>query len=151
VAYLPPGKLTATVPPPRYSETALNWLRVSHGRIEDGSGRTLLLRGFNVDALVSFPNKPPAPLDEMDATLMQRAGFDVVRLGIDWAQLEPQRGRFDQAYLDRVAGAVAMLNRHGLYVVLDMHFRLGWSPQFGYSGAPGWATIGAPNWNPLPQ
>jgi endoglycosylceramidase len=151
VAYLPPGKLTASVPPPRYSETALNWLRVSHGRIEDGSARTLLLRGFNVDALVSFPNKPPAPLDEMDASLMQRAGFDVVRLGIDWAQLEPQRGRFDQAYLDRVAGAVAMLNRHGLYVVLDMHFRLGWSPQFGYSGAPGWATIGAPNWNPLPQ
>ena len=151
VAYLPPGNLTASVPQPRYGGPSLKWLRVSHGQIVDGSGRKVLLRGFNVDALVSYPKNPPAPLDEMDATLMQRAGFDVVRLGIDWAQLEPVRGRFDQAYLDRVASAVAMLNRHGLYVVLDMHFRLGWSSRFGYSGAPGWATIDAPNWNPLPQ
>ena len=151
VAYLPAGSLTAAVPPPRYGEASMSWLRTSNGQIVDSSGRKVLLRGFNDDALVSYPKDPPAPLDEMDATLMQQAGFDVVRLGIDWAQLEPARGRIDQAYLDRVAGAVSMLNRHGLYVIFDMHFRLGWSPRFGYSGAPGWATIGVPNWNPLPQ
>jgi aryl-phospho-beta-D-glucosidase BglC (GH1 family) len=151
VAYLPPGSLTASVPPPNHGDTSLNWLRVNHGQIVDGSGRKLLLRGFNVDALVSYPKSPPAPIDEEDATLMQRAGFDVVRLGIDWAQLEPQRGHIDHPYLERVATIVDMLNRHGLYVVLDMHFRLGWSPQFGYSGAPGWATLPVPNWNPLPQ
>ncbi|TMC42821.1 MAG: glycoside hydrolase family 5 protein [Chloroflexi bacterium] len=151
VAYLPAGSLTAAVPPPRYGEASMSWLRTSNGQIVDSSGRKVLLRGFNDDALVSYPKDPPAPLDEMDATLMQQAGFDVVRLGIDWAQLEPARGRIDQAYLDRVAGAVSILNRHGLYVIFDMHFRLGWSPRFGYSGAPGWATIGVPNWNPLPQ
>jgi endoglycosylceramidase len=150
-AYLPAGSLTASVPTPHYSETSLNWLRVNNGQIVDGYGRKVLLRGFNSDALVSYPNHPPAPLDERDATLIEQAGFDVVRLGIDWAQVEPVRGRIDQAYLDRVAETVAMLNRHGLYVVLDMHFRLGWSSRFGYSGAPGWATIGVPNWNPLPQ
>ena len=151
VAYLPAGSLTAAVPPPRYGEASMSWLRTSNGQIVDSSGRKVLLRGFNDDALVSYPKDPPAPLDEMDATLMQQAGFDVVRLGIDWAQLEPARGRIDQAYLDRVAGAVSILNRHGLYVIFDMHFRLGWSPRFGYSGAPGWATIAVPNWNPLPQ
>jgi hypothetical protein len=83
--------------------------------------------------------------------LMQQAGFDVVRLGIEWARLEPVRGHIDQNYLDRIVSTVDMLNRHRLYVVLDMHFRLGWSPAFGYSGAPDWATIGVPNWNPLPQ
>lgn len=150
-AYLPAGNLTAAVPAPRYGETALNWLRTNNGQIVDGSGRKVLLRGFNSDALVSYPNHPPAPLDERDATLIQHAGFDVVRLGIDWAQIEPVRGRINQAYLDRVTETVAMLNRHGLYVVLDMHFRLGWSSRFGYSGAPAWATIGVPNWNPLPQ
>ena len=149
IAYLPAGSLTASVPPPHYGEASMSWLRTSNGQIVDGSGRKVLLRGFNVAALVSYPNDPPAPLDEMDATLMQQAGFDVVRLGIDWAQLEPERGRINQAYLDRVTGAVATLNRHGLYVILDMHFRLGWSPHFGYSGAPAWATIGVPNWNPL--
>jgi endoglycosylceramidase len=151
VAYLPAGSLTATVPPARYGDASLNWLRTNNGQIVDGDGRKVLLRGFNDDALVSYPKDPPAPLDDMDATLMQQAGFDVVRLGIDWSQLEPLRGHIDQAYLDRVARSVSLLNRHGLYVVLDMHFRLGWSPRFGYSGAPDWATIGVPNWNPLPQ
>jgi endoglycosylceramidase len=149
IAYLPAGSLTAAVPAPRYAETSMSWLRTSNGQIVDGAGRKVLLRGFNDDALVSYPKSPPAPLDETDATLMQQAGFDVVRLGIDWAQLEPQRGHIDQAYLDRVAAAVSMLNRHGLYVILDMHFRLGWSPRLGYSGAPGWATLPLPNWNPL--
>jgi hypothetical protein len=151
IAYLPAGSMTASVPPPRYGDGSQIWLRTANGRIVDGLGRQVLLRGFNDDALVSYPNDPPAPLDEMDATLMAQAGFDVVRLGIDWSQLEPDRGRINQAYLDRVAGAVSMLNRHGLWVILDMHFRLGWSPRFGYSGAPAWATIGIPNWNPLHQ
>jgi len=149
IAYLPAGSLAAAVPPPHYGEASMSWLRTNNGQIVDGSGRKVLLRGFNVAALVSYPNDPPAPLGEMDATLMQQAGFDVVRLGIDWAQLEPERGRINQAYLDRVTVAVSTLNRHGLYVILDMHFRLGWSPRFGYSGAPAWATIGVPNWNPL--
>jgi aryl-phospho-beta-D-glucosidase BglC (GH1 family) len=151
VAYLPAGSLTASVPTPHYSGASLNWLRTNNGQIVDGNGRKVLLRGFNTDALVSYPKDPPAPLDETDATLIEQAGFDVVRLGIDWAQLEPVRGRMDQSYLDRVVETVAMLNRHGLWVVLDMHFRLGWSSRFGYSGAPAWATIAAPNWNPLPQ
>ena len=151
IAYLPAGTMTASVPPPRYGDGSQAWLRTANGQIVDGTGRKVLLRGFNDDALVSYPNDPPAPLDEMDATLMQQAGFDVVRLGIDWARLEPDRGRINQSYLDRVVGAVSMLNRHGLWVILDMHFRLGWSPRFGYSGAPPWATIGIPNWNPLHQ
>ena len=154
VAYIPPTPLTASVPAASYGASApgLPWLHTAgHNEIVDQLGRKVLLRGFNDDALVSYPKDPPAPIDETDATLIAQSGFDVVRLGIDWAQLEPVRGTIDQAYLDRVVSTVAMLNRHQLYVVLDMHFRLGWSPRFGYSGAPGWATISVPDWDPLPQ
>ncbi|GAC1480202.1 MAG: hypothetical protein PVSMB9_04630 [Candidatus Dormibacteria bacterium] len=151
-AYWPPGSLRAAVPPAGdVSDGTLPWLTANQRQIVDRSGRKVLLRGFNVDALVSYPKDPPAPLEETDAALMQQAGFDVVRLGIDWAQLEPERGHIATGYLDQVVAMVEMLNRHRLYVVLDMHFRLGWSPRFGYSGAPGWATLGVPNWNPLPQ
>jgi aryl-phospho-beta-D-glucosidase BglC (GH1 family) len=152
-AYLPAGSLTASVPAVQHglAGAALPWLHTASERIVDEEGRTILLRGFNNDALVSYPKDPPAPFDDADASLIQRAGFDVVRLGIDWAQLEPVRGRLDPAYLDRVEAVVTTLNRYGLYVVLDMHFRLGWSPRFGYSGAPAWATLGIPNWDPLPQ
>lgn len=154
LAYAPVGPLTVSLPPATVSggDPGLPWLHVSDGRIQDALGRTILLRGFNVGALVAYPAHPPAPLDERDAILMQQAGFDVVRLGIDWSQLEPVRGQIDDRYLDQVAAATATLNQHGLYVVLDMHFRLGWSPAFGYSGAPGWATLPlVPNINPLPQ
>lgn len=127
------------------------WLHTDGHQILDEQGREVLLRGFNTDALVNYPKDPAPPFGESDAILLQQAGFDVVRVGIDWSQLEPVRGHINQPYLDRMANTVDMLNHHGLYVVLDMHFRLGWSPRFGYSGAPGWATIGVPNWNPLPQ
>jgi endoglycosylceramidase len=111
----------------------------------------VLLRGFNVDALTTYPLQPPAAIDDTDALLIQRHGFNVVRLGIDWAQLEPGRGKINHAYIERVADTVRMLNGRNLYVILDMHFRLGWSPKLGDSGAPPWATVDLPNWNPLPQ
>jgi endoglycosylceramidase len=118
----------------------------------DQQGRAVLLRGFNDDALIE-PSMKPAPLDVSDAEIMQASGFDVVRLPIVWSQLEPQRGQFDTAYLDRVAAAVSMLNAHRLYVVIDMH-SLGWSAVYGGSGAPAWATvpdIPDPHWGPMPS
>src|SRR5260370_837968 len=103
-------------------------------------GRAVLLRGFNDDALLEPGTVHPAPLDETDAMMMQRSGFDSVRLPIAWSRLEPQRGRFDTAYLEQIGAAVGLLNRHGMYVVLDMHF-LDWGPRWGGSGAPAWAAL----------
>lgn len=142
---LPPLSVHVAASRPAADDPALPWLRIREGRIEDSAGRLVLLRGFNTDALVLYPDEPPAPFDEQDASLIQRSGFNLVRLGIDWAQLEPVRGRVDAAYLERVGRSVAMLNAHGLYVILDMHFRLGWSPKYGASGAPAWATFPVPD------
>jgi endoglycosylceramidase len=141
-AYVPVSALTAQVPAAHRSlaQPNLPWLSVDgHERIVDDQGRTVLLRGFNSDALLE-PSVRHATLDETDATLMQRAGFDVVRLPVAWSRLEPERGHIDVGYLDEIATAVAMLNRHGMYAVLDMHF-LDWGPRFGGSGAPQWAAL----------
>ncbi|HYM50545.1 MAG TPA: cellulase family glycosylhydrolase [Candidatus Limnocylindrales bacterium] len=142
---LPPLTVTGTAVDRKPSDSGLDWLQVRQGRIEDSTGRIVTLRGFNDDALVLYPDEPPAPIDEQDARLIQSSGFNLVRLGIDWAQLEPVRGRVDTAYLDRVATTVRTLNAHRLYVILDVHFRLGWSPKYGASGAPGWATFPLPD------
>lgn len=154
-AYVPAAPLRLSLSPGVTGDGSpggLSWLHAADGKILDARGRTVLLRGFNIDALVAYPAHPPAALDERDAVLIQQAGFDLVRLGIDWSQIEPVRGQMDEKYLDRVSAAVTLLNRHGLYVVLDMHFRLGWSPKFGYSGAPAWATLpGVPNFDPVPE
>src|SRR5215471_9703908 len=152
--FLPVPALTAAVPLPQRpaAQPGLPWLSVADGRIVDGYWRTVLLHGFNDDALLES-TVHPAPLDETDARLMEQNGFDVVRLPIAWSNLEPHRGVFDEHYLDRIAAAVALLNEHDLYVVLDMH-SLGYSPVYGGSGAPMWATVpGVPDpvWGPMPS
>lgn len=133
-AYVPVDALSVRLPVPAAAP-----LRTEGGRIVDASGRTVLLRGFDADALLEDGVRH-APLDEEDATLMQREGFDTVRLPIAWSRLEPVRGRVDTGYLDLVASTVEMLERHALRVVLEMHF-LDWGPRFGGSGAPRWAAL----------
>ncbi len=127
---------TADRPPASWG---LPWLSVRERRIVDDGGRSVLLRGFNTSTLLE-PTVLRSPLDDADATMMASDGFDVVRLAVSWGRLEPQRGKWDQAYLDDIAATAQMLNRHHLYVVVDMHF-LDWSSAFGGSGAPAWAAI----------
>jgi aryl-phospho-beta-D-glucosidase BglC (GH1 family) len=128
----------------------LSWLSVRDRHIVDEAGRTVLLHGFNTSTLLE-PTVQRSPLDDGDATLMERDGFDVVRLAVSWGRLEPQRGQWDSAYVDDIAAKVQLLNSHHIYVVIDMHF-LDWSSSFGGSGAPSWAAVpGFPNlqWLPL--
>ncbi|GAC1578193.1 MAG: hypothetical protein NVS3B18_11930 [Candidatus Dormibacteria bacterium] len=115
------------------------WLSARDRHIVDSSGRVVLLRGFNTSTLLES-TVLRSPLDDGDATMMASDGFDVVRLALSWARLEPVRGHWDTAYLDSIVAKVAMLNAHHLYVVLDMHF-LDWSARFGGSGAPSWAAL----------
>jgi len=141
-AYAPVAALEVAIPasarPP--AQPGLSWLSVSaERRIVDEQGRTVLLRGFNSDTLLEAGVRH-AHLDETDANLMQRAGFDVVRLPIAWSRIEPTRGSIDTGYLDEVERTVVMLNRSHLYVVLDMHF-VDWGPRFGGTGAPRWAAL----------
>ncbi|MGF7120240.1 glycoside hydrolase family 5 protein [Rhodococcus sp. BE178] len=144
---------------------ALLPLRVSGEVIADSAGREVLLRGVNVNQLVDFyaprPEVPSTlPLTDEDFAGIADHGFNVVRLALSWSALEPEPGRYDEAYLDRIELAVAQAKAHGLYTVLDMHqdgwsnapspddvdCRPGTSPMWGYDGAPEWATItdGAP-------
>lgn len=140
-------------------------LRAQDERIVDGDGNEVLLRGVNVNQLVDFFLPDPEveatrPLTDEDFAGMAAQGFNVVRLGMSWSALEPQRGEFDEDYLARIVQAVDSAKRHGMYVVLDMHqdswwnegtpedaeCRAGTDPMWGYDGAPAWATItdGAP-------
>src|SRR3984893_5107796 len=151
---VPVPALSATVPPAvrPAAQPRLPWLSVNRAQIVDDLGRAVILRGFNDDALLES-TVHPSPLDATDAQLMQASGFNVVRLPIAWSLLEPHKGVFDSAYVDRIAAAVHLLTAHGLYVVFDMHF-LGWSPVYGGSGAPAWATVTGipdPAWGPMPS
>ena len=61
------------------------------------------------------------PLCRNDLSEMRALGFDVVRLALSWSLLEPQPGKYDRRYLDRIAQVVGWAGQEGIYVILDMH------------------------------
>ncbi len=97
-----------------------------------------------------------APGSGDDFAQMRALGLNVVRLVLNWSQLEPEPGVYDQTYLDRVAQVVGWAGQQGIYVVLDIHqdqysrFILpgtpaqlpsGCAPSGGQDGAPAWAVF----------
>ena len=140
---------------------SLPQLHVGSERIRDGSERQVLLRGVNDTSLTDQyqvnPSLPTVtPLEESDYEEMQSLGFNVIRLGINWSALEPERGEISEEYIQRIADVVHNAADHGMYVVLDMHSG-GWGkyvatppdekcpkglrPSHGWMGAPKWATF----------
>ena len=114
-------------------------IQVDHkGRwLTDRFGRIVILHGVNmVDKL---PPYDPASLGfgADDATLLQSAGFNTVRLGVILKAIEPTKGHFDEAYLASIQRTADMLGRHGMRVVLDFHQDL-YNERFNGEGFPDW-------------
>src|SRR5438132_1556222 len=89
-----------------------------------------------------------------DFDQMRPLGYDVIRLNLSWSLLEPQPGKIDAAYMNRIAQVVRWARARGIYVVLDMH-QDAWSKFVytrgepcvgdfqsirGFDGAPLWAS-----------
>ena len=94
--------------------------------IFDSRGSEVLLRGVNVNQLGDYYEANPAwpvveRLRRSDFRRIAGLGFNSVRLLMSWSRLEPERGVFDRAYIDRIRRAVGWASRYGLHVVLDMH------------------------------
>jgi len=133
---------------------------VRGGRIVDSKGREVILRGVNVNSLGEYwqgtTKSSTLPLDRRDPARMARIGWNMVRLIVSWSRVEPEPGRIDLEYLDRVKRWVGLMEEEGIYVILDFH-QDAWGPTlaapsdqscitpaqpaFGWDGAPGWATI----------
>ena len=155
---------------------ALPWLHVAHPTgatpyIADDQGRMVILHGATPAGLIEFgpgtapvyPLDPAAyadgncpaqsgkywPLCRSDLEAMARLGFNSVRVPISWSVLEPTRGAFSQALVDRLAQIVDWARALRMYVIIDMHQNAfshyvdpGDGVNLGFnSGAPKWATI----------
>jgi len=88
--------------------------------LRDASGGAVILRGVNVtgDAKVP-PFRPVGDPSLLDP--LPRWGLNVIRLLFDWEAYEPQRGAYDQSYLDYYVGVVRAAGERGLYVIVDFH------------------------------
>jgi endoglycosylceramidase len=96
-----------------------------------------------------------APASGDDFAQMRALGFDVVRLVLNWSQLEPTPGVYSGVYLARVAQVVGWARQQGISVILDMHqdqysryilpaakgsAPAGCTSSGGSDGAPAWAV-----------
>jgi endoglycosylceramidase len=81
-----------------------------------------------------------------DAAFLSRNGFNVVRLGVIYAAVEPSPGVYDDAYLSGIAATVRALDARGIYTLLDFH-QDQYNERFHGEGFPSWAVQddGLPN------
>jgi endoglycosylceramidase len=157
---LAPGRADGVAAPTRQVDHPVHATRGTGARIADDLGRTVLLRGVNVNGLGEYYQEHadlPAtlPLTEAEFAAIAEHGFDVVRLILSWSRLEPQPGQIDQDYLARIEQVVGWARAHDVYVLLDLH-QDAWGPAvgtpdgvecppplepaIGWDGAPAWAT-----------
>jgi endoglycosylceramidase len=106
----------------------------------------LVLHGMNLVP----KRKPDLPsqhgFGEDDAAMLAREGFNTVRLGIEYADIEPEPGRYDDAHIRAYKQELKMLVRHGLLPLADLHQDL-FADRYTGNGMPDWMAVddGAPN------
>ena len=150
-----------TTPPEPDWLVPLRPLSTSSLRIVDDLGRDVLLRGVNITSLGDYwqgdPDQPSTlPTTDADWDAMAATGLSVIRLVVHWSRIEPERGVFDESYLDEVDAYVRAAAEHGIYTVIDMHQDAytayvwtrsdetcpdGTRPAKGWDGAPEWAVF----------
>ncbi len=109
-----------------------------------------------VNSSESEYSQPTTPGSNNDFAEMRALGFNLVRLVLDWSELEPEPGDYSTTYLNRVSQVVSWASQQGIYVVLDMHqdqysryilpepadkASSTCTPSGGSDGAPKWAVF----------
>jgi len=114
-------------------------VRVSGGKLVDEGGRTVILRGINISNSSKHPPYLPWQTED-DFDRMKEWGFNVVRLLIEWAALEPVPNKFNEEHLRKLEKYIDWAAERGIYVILDMH-QDGYGERYRGNGAPRWACI----------
>ena len=117
---------------------AKSGFHVTGGFLRDESGRAVLARGMNLAG--SHKSPPYFGFQEAPdyALLHDQLGMSAIRFLVIWAAIEPQKGQYDDAYLDEVEKRIGWAEDAGLLVILDMHQDV-FGEGFNGDGAPRWA------------
>ncbi|MEV0445657.1 cellulase family glycosylhydrolase [Streptomyces spectabilis] len=108
-------------------------------RLTDRRGRTLTLRGWNVEDKTHQGDEALSAITERHFRDLRARGFNVARLLVFWDDLEPRRGHYSHRYLRKIQRILGWAHKHRVQVVLDAHQDV-FGPAFGHRGIPRWAT-----------
>ncbi len=130
-----PGGLTPTAEP----RGSLLSLGTSGGWLTNSDGQVVMLHGLNEVYKVAPGDPLSSGFSDDDAAFLAENGFNAVRVGVIWSDLEPEPGVFDTDYLNSIESTVQTLGNHGIYSIIDFH-QDAYSTAFGGEGAPDWAV-----------
>lgn len=106
----------------------------------DADGRAVITHGVNM----VYKRPPYIPsrtgFGADDAAFLREHGFNSVRLGTIYTAVEPQPGRYDDAYLDAISETEELLARERIFTQIDFHQDL-FNERFGGEGFPDWAVF----------
>ncbi|KAL1917397.1 uncharacterized protein VTP21DRAFT_5053 [Calcarisporiella thermophila] len=134
--------------PNNSSTRVLSLSRVSYvdpatSQFIDAAGRSVIFHGTNV-VYKSPPFHPwvdkfdvKHSFSEEDAKILSELNVNMIRLGVMWVGVEPQKGKYDEKYLEAIRKIVEHCAKYGIFVLLDSHQDV-LTEQFCGGGAPGW-------------
>ncbi|PWS44092.1 endoglycoceramidase [Streptomyces sp. ZEA17I] len=107
--------------------------------LTDSRGRTLTLRGWNVEDKANRGEAALSAITERHFRDLRAGGFNFARLLVFWDDLEPRRGQYSERYLRKIERILDWAHRHRIHVLIDAHQDV-FGPAFGHRGIPEWAT-----------
>ena len=111
-------------------------------RFIDTFGRERIFNGVNICDKGRFNGKTYEYAHEWNDDRLERLaanGVNLIRLGTTWDAIEPERGKFNDEYIDALLKISDKCAEKGMYVYLDIH-------QDCYSAYLGRGSDGAPKW-----
>ena len=117
-------------------------IRTTQFHFTDGSGRVRIFNGMNIDDK-QLGESFRYPLDDAFFAKYVANGFNLIRLAVQWANLEPRPGAYSESYLASLDRIFRLAEQYGVYILLDMHQDLysGFNGVGGGDGAPDWACL----------
>ncbi len=108
----------------------------------DEKGRFRLFNGINIDDK-AIGDVFRYDLDEEFFSKYKANGFNLIRLAITWANIEPEMEKYSESYLFSIDKIFRLAEKYGVYILLDMHQDLysGYEGVGDGDGAPPWACV----------
>jgi len=126
----------------------LSRIRIKGNNFVDDQDRVILFRGINA-VRKEFPWIPNTVNYDMTnhthLSNLKKWGFNVVRLGVMWSGVVPEKDIVNQTYLNEMIKIVDDLASFGLYTIIDLHQDMLSSKFDAYDGAPLWLLKEMPN------
>ncbi len=125
----------------------MNTISVAGKRLIDDNGRERIFNGINFvykgiekdeDGVIRYKTD----LTEDVIKVLRKKGMNIIRLGLTWAGIEPEPGKYNTEYLDGYKEILKLCDKYEMYVYVDWHQDL--FSRFCMSagdGAPEWACI----------